>query len=139
VQLQTVGWLFMAVLEQWLLPCWAAFRLCRYRTHFTVAIDTFYLFPPASSQGPLLLIWDWLHFSHQSTFISRRQNMSPSWAVWWLCGPIVFILAHYCLYRWTRYLQAFGNCSQWWTRHVPYPNNLVTFPLLFWLGGAHVA
>jgi hypothetical protein len=23
-----------------------------------------------------------LHFSHQSTFISRRLNVSPSWAVW---------------------------------------------------------
>ena len=30
-----------------------------------------------------------LHFSHQSTLISRRQNVSPSWAVWRLCGPCV--------------------------------------------------
>jgi hypothetical protein len=34
------------------------------------------------------------------------------------CGPMVFILAYYCLYRWTWYLQAFGNCSQWLTRLV---------------------
>ena len=53
MQLQTVAF-FMAVLEQWLLPCWAVFhwsrgfflaeqpfRLCRYRTCFTVDIDTF--------------------------------------------------------------------------------------------------
>jgi hypothetical protein len=59
--------------------------------------------------------WIDLHFSHQSTLISRRQNMSPSWVVWRLRGPMVFILA-YCLYRWTWYLQAFGNCSQGWTR-----------------------
>ena len=52
-----------------------------------------------------------LHLSHHSTFISRRRNVSPSWEVWRLRGPMVFILA-YCLYRWTLYLQAFGNCSQ---------------------------
>ena len=57
-----------------------------------------------------------LHFSHQSTFTSRRQNASLSWAVWWLRGPMVFIRAYYCLYRLMWYLQAFGNCSQWWTR-----------------------
>ena len=59
-----------------------------------------------------------LQFSHQSTFISRRQNASPSWAVWQLCRPMVFILVYYCLYRWMWYLQAFGNCSQGWTRNV---------------------
>jgi hypothetical protein len=59
-----------------------------------------------------------LHFSHQSTFISRRQNASPSWAVWRLRGPMVLILVYYCLYRWTWYLQAFGNCSQGWFRLV---------------------
>ena len=84
-----------------------------------------YLFPPSSSQGPLLLFWDWSALSHQCTFISRRQNASPSWAVWPLRGPIVFILAYYCLYRWTWYLQASGNCSQGWTRLVEVYN-------LFW-------
>ena len=59
-----------------------------------------------------------LHFSNQSTFVSRRQNTSPSWVVWRLRGPMVFILAYYCLYKWTWYLQAFGNCSQGWTRLV---------------------
>ena len=58
----------------------------------------------------------YLHFSHQSTFISRRQNASPSWSVWRLRGPMVFILAYYCLYRWMWCLQAFGNCSQGWNR-----------------------
>jgi hypothetical protein len=57
-----------------------------------------------------------LHLSHQSMFISRGQNASPSWAVWRLRGPMVFILAYYYLYRWTWYLQAFGNCSKGWTR-----------------------
>ena len=41
VQLQTVVCFFMAVLEQWLFPCWAPFRLCLYGTCFTVDIDTF--------------------------------------------------------------------------------------------------
>jgi hypothetical protein len=45
---------------------------------------------------------------HQSTFISRRQNSSPSWAVWRLHGPMVFILAYYCLYRWMWYLRFRG-------------------------------
>ena len=31
----------MVVLEQWLLPAKRPFRLCRYRTRFTVDIDTF--------------------------------------------------------------------------------------------------
>jgi hypothetical protein len=31
------------------------FRLCRYRARFTVDIDT-----KVSSQGPLLLFWDWV-------------------------------------------------------------------------------
>ena len=32
--------------------------------------------------------------------------------------PMVFILAYYCLYRGTWYLQAFGNCPQGGTRLV---------------------
>jgi hypothetical protein len=31
----------------------------------------------------LLLFWDWFALSHKSTFISRGQNVSPSWVVWW--------------------------------------------------------
>ena len=53
-----------------------------------------------------------LHFSHQSMFISRRQNASPSRAVWRLRGPMVFILAYCCLYRWMWFHQAFGNCHK---------------------------
>ena len=59
-----------------------------------------------------------LQFSHLSMFISRRQNASPSWAVWRLCSSMEFIPEYNCLYRWTLYLQAFGNCSQGWTRLV---------------------
>ena len=65
----------------------------------------------------------YLHFSHHGTFISRRQNVSPSW--WRLRGPMVFILAYYCLYRWTRYLQAFGNGSQGWIKLVEVSNSEV--------------
>ena len=49
---------------------------------------------------------------------SSLGDRTPSWAVWRLPGPMVFILAYYCLYTWTWYLQAFGNCSQGWTRVV---------------------
>ena len=35
------------------------FRLCRYTTRFTVDIDTCVPVSTASSQGPLLLFWDW--------------------------------------------------------------------------------
>jgi hypothetical protein len=94
------------------------FRLCPCRTHFTVDIDTLYLFPPAFHKILCCCSGIDLHFSHQSMFISRQQNASPSWALWRLCGPMVFILAYYCLYRWTWYLHAFGNCSQGWTRLV---------------------
>ena len=51
------------------------FRLCRYRTRFTVEIDTFV---PVSSRIFIKVLCCCsgidLHFSHQSTFISRRQN-----------------------------------------------------------------
>ena len=95
------------------------FKLCQYRPHFTVDIDTFV--PVSSSiftRSFCCCSGIDLHFSHQSTLISRRQNASSTWAVWRLRGPMVFILAYYCLYRWTWYLQAFGNCSQGWTRLV---------------------
>jgi hypothetical protein len=42
---------------------------------------------------------------------------------------MVFILAYYCVYRWTWYLQAFRNCSQGWTRLVEVYN----FYLTSWL------
>ena len=106
----------MAVLEQWPLPCWAAFQVMSIYTRFTVAMDTF--LPVSSSIVTRSFAGIDLQFSHQSTFISRRQNASPSWAVWRLRGPMMFILVYYCLYRWTWYFQAFGNCSQGWTRLV---------------------
>ena len=83
-----------------------------------------YLFPPASSKYILLLFWDWFALFAPKCVLSRRQNSSPSWAVWRLHGPMVFILAYYCLYRLTWYLQAFGNCSQGWTRLVEVYNLL---------------
>ena len=98
----------MAVLEQWLLPCWSAFQVvliwdsfyCGYRYFCTRLLQHLH---------KVLCCWSGidLHFSHQSTLISRRQNASPSWALWRLRGQMVFILAYYCLYRWTWYLQAF--------------------------------
>ena len=115
VQLQTVVWLFMAVLEQWLLSCWAVFQVmsikdsfyCGYRHFCTCFLQHLHKVVRCCSG-----------IDFHSFAISRRQNASSSWAVWWLRGPMVFILAYHCLYRWTWYLQAFGNCSQGWTRLV---------------------
>ena len=60
VQLQTVVWLFMAVLEQWLLPCWAAFQVMSIYDLFLLWLwILLYRFPPASSQCTLLLFSDW--------------------------------------------------------------------------------
>ena len=125
---------FMTVLEQWLLPCWAAFQVmsiwdsfyCGYRYFCTCFLQHLHKVLCCCSGI-------YLHFSHHSMFISRRQNTSPSWAVWRLRGPMVFIIAYYCLYRWTWYIQAFGNCSQGWTRLVEV-YNLYTEVLadLFW-------
>jgi hypothetical protein len=103
VQLQTLVWLLYV-------GFW-------YRTRFTVDIETFCTcFLQHLHKVLCCCSGIDLHFSHQSTFISRRQNASPSWALWRLRGPMVFILANYCLYRWTWYLQVFGNCCQGWTR-----------------------
>ena len=101
---------FSGGLEQCLLPCWAAFQVMSIK-------DTFYFgyryFCKVLFHKVLCCCSGIdLHFSHQSTFISRRQCASPSWAVLWLRGPMVFILAYYCLYRWTWYLQ------QGWARLV---------------------
>ena len=82
----------MAVLEQWLLPCWAAFQVmsiydsfsCEYRYVCTRFLQHLHKVLCCCSGIDL-------HFSHQSTFLSKRQNASPSWAVWRLRGPMVFI------------------------------------------------
>ena len=89
--------------------------LCRYRTCFTVDIDNFV---PVSSNiftRSFAVVWVWYR--------------SPSWAVWWLRGHMVFIIAYYCLYRWMWYLQAIGNCSQGWTRLV----EVYSFLLRSWM------
>ena len=96
------------------------FRLCRYRTHLIYCGHRYFCTCLLQHLHKVLCCCSGidLHFSRQSTFISRRQNAFPSWAVWRLRGLMVFILAYYCLYRWTWYLQAFGNCSQGWARLV---------------------
>jgi hypothetical protein len=99
------------------------FGLYRYRTPFTVDIDTCTCFLQHLHKVLCCCSGIGLYFSHQSMFISRRQNASPSWSVWRMRGPMVFILAYYCLYRWTWYLKAFGNGPQGWTRLVEVYNN----------------
>ena len=82
-----------------------------------------YMSPCAVANCSLAFLWQFWSsgfFLAEQPFqvMSRRQNVSPSWAVWHLRGPMVFVLAYYCLYRWMWYLQEFGNCSQGWTRLV---------------------
>jgi hypothetical protein len=59
VQLQTVDVFLWRFWSNGFFLAERPFRLCRYRTRFTVENICLYLFPPASSQGPLLLFWDW--------------------------------------------------------------------------------
>ena len=124
----------MEVLEQWLLPCWVAFQIISiYRTCFTVDIDAFV---PVSSSiftrsfaTVLGLICTFR--TKVLSSLGDRMRFLPE-----RCdGCVVFILAYYCLYRWTWYLQAFGNCSQGWTRLVEVYNfffwGLCWFLLIF--------
>ena len=96
------------------------FRLCRYRTCFTVDMD--YFVPVSSSifTGSFAVVLGLIctFRTKVRSSLGDRTCASPSWAVWRLHGPMVFILAYYCLYRWMWYLQVFGNCYQRWTRLV---------------------
>ena len=40
-----------------------------------------------------------MHILHTNTFISGTENLSLSWAVWWLDIPVVLILVYNCLNR----------------------------------------
>ena len=118
VHLLTVVWVFLRFWSSGFFLAERPFRLCRYRTFYCGYRYFFTCFLQHRHKVLCCCSGIDLHSSHQSTFISRRQNTSPSWAVWRLRGPMVIILAYYCLYRWTWYLQVFGNCSQCWTRLV---------------------
>jgi hypothetical protein len=76
VQLQTVVWLFLW--RFWSSVFFLAerpFRLCRYRTHFTVNIDTFVSVSSSIFTRSFCCCSGIdLHFSHQSTFISRKTE-----------------------------------------------------------------
>jgi hypothetical protein len=78
VQLQTVVWLFYGSFG-----AVASFLLSGLSGYVDIGLILLwiwillYLFPPASSH--CCCSWIDLHFSHQSTFLSRRQNASPSW------------------------------------------------------------
>ena len=114
VQLQTVVWLFLwRFWGNGFILAERPFTLCRYRTSFTVDIDTFvpvYSSIFIRSFAVVLGLICTFHAKVRAS-LGDRTCLLP-WAVWWLRGPMVFILANYCLYRWTWYIQAFGNCSQ---------------------------
>ena len=80
-------------------------RLCQYRTRFTVDIDTFV--PVSFNIFKVLCCCSGIICTFRTKVRSSLgENASPSWEVWRLCGPMVCnILAYYCLYRWTWYLQ----------------------------------
>ena len=92
------------------------FRLCRYRTHFTVDIDTFV--PVFSSIftrsfAVVLLLICTFHTKVRSSLGDRTPLLPERYD-----GSMVPWCLYFCSYRWTWYLQAFGNCSQGWTRLV---------------------
>ena len=94
------------------------FRLCRYRTRFAVNIDTFVPVSSSIFTRSFAVVLGLICTSRTKVHSSLgdRKRPLPEWYDG--CGPMVFILVYYCLYRWTWYLQAFGNCSQGWTRLV---------------------
>ena len=88
------------------------------RNCFTVDIDT--LLPVSSSiftrsfAFVLGLICSFCTKVRSS--LGDRTRLLPE--RWWLRGPMVFILAYYCSYRWTWYLQAFGKVG-WFLNVFP--------------------
>ena len=70
VQLQTVGWLFKQFWSSGFFLAERPFRLCRYRYFCTCFLQHLHTLLCCSGID--------LHFSHQSTFSSGRQNASPS-------------------------------------------------------------
>ena len=111
VQLQTVVWLFYGGFGAVASSLLSGLSGCRYRTRFTVDIDTFVTVSSSIFTRFVAVVLGLI-----CTFRTKVLNTSPSWAIWRLHGPMVFVLAYYCLYRWMWYLQAFGNWSQGWTR-----------------------
>ena len=114
----------MAVLEQWLLLAERPFRLCWYRTCFTVDIDTFVPVSSSIFTGSftvvLGLICTFCTKVHSS--LGDRMRLLPE-RYDGCVVPWCLYLRYYCLYRWMGYLQAFGNCSQGWTRLVEVYNS----------------
>ena len=76
------------------------FRFCRYRTRFTVTIDTFVPVSSSIFTRSFAVVLRLICIFHTKV-CSSLGDESPSWAVWRLRGPMVFILACHCLYRWT--------------------------------------
>ena len=93
MQLQTIVWLLWRDWSSGFFLAERPFRLCRHRTCFTVDKDTFVPVSSSIFTRSFVVLF-------QSTFTSKRPNVSPSWVVWRLCGPMVFILAYYILYSW---------------------------------------
>ena len=91
------------------------FRLCWYRARFTVDIDTFV--PVSSSictRSFAVVLGLICNFrSKVRSSLGDRTRLLPE-----RYDGCVVPWCLYCLYRWTWYLQAFGNCSQGWARLV---------------------
>ena len=99
-------------------PCWDS---------FTVDNDTFLPASAASSQR----VYFCSGVSHFTPKTLHLWEPSPSWAVWWLDVPVVFLQTYTCLNRmW--YLHTSGHLTQRWTRleevHSP-PDILADFYL----------
>ena len=103
----------MAVLEQRVLPCWAAFQVMSMWDSFYCACSTFVPVSSSIFRRSFAVVLGLICTSCtkvRSSLGDRMRLLPERYAG--LLGPMVFILAFYFLYRWTWYLQAFGNCSQ---------------------------
>ena len=67
-----------------------------------------------------------LYFSHQiHSSLGDRTRLLPEWYDSCVVPWCLYLRTIVCLYRWKWNLQAFGNCSQGWTR-------LEVYNLIFW-------
>ena len=111
----------MAVLEQWFLPCWVAILDSfdgGYKYFCTCFLQHLHKVLCCCSGIDL-------HFSHQSTFISRDGTHLLTAA--WSHG------VYTCVLLFEQMNVAFENCSQGWTRLVEVYNNISeVLADLFW-------
>ena len=79
----------VVILEKWY-PCWESLQVIMGIILILQQIRCFCIFP--------------IYTFHTKVHSSLEDRTSPSWVVRRLYGSFVFILAHYCLCRWTMFI-----------------------------------